>query len=78
MMEDLPTRKLMTRDISSEQIEALLYNILPGGETIIHRLKSRPFALEQLYNAAQPDQDKRNVIKFHIPFLPDCNGNSPM
>jgi hypothetical protein len=47
----------------------LLHTILPGGETILHKLAGKGDIIENLMIKAHPIVENENVIKFHMPFI---------
>jgi hypothetical protein len=54
-------------------LQSLIYAILPGGDTIFHRLaREKPQALIKLFEYCHPDHE----IKLHIPFLQNFEGDT--
>jgi|LauGreDrversion4_2_1035121.scaffolds.fasta_scaffold71024_5 hypothetical protein len=66
---------------SIEQLALLCYQILPGFDTILHRLSNNGEAIRRIFEIAQPNEERLNEILVHIPFLPNPllgRGFSPM
>ena len=57
--------------IDSALIELMFYNILPGGDTIMHKLHTKGDLMEQLLKVAHPYPDDRSKPLIHIPILPN-------
>lgn len=56
----------------------MCYNILPGGNTILHKLyKQGPF-IKYIFMTSQPDEEDISKIKFHVPFILNLDHLSPM
>jgi len=49
----------------------MFYNILPGGDTIMHKLHTKGDLMEQLLKVAHPYPDDRSKPLIHIPILPN-------
>jgi len=62
--------------IDSALIELMFYNILPGGDTIMHKLHTKGDLMEQLLKVAHPYPDDRSKPLIHIPILPNFIGKS--
>ncbi len=71
LIEQLKAGELSINDVDEQQAEALCYNILPGGNTYVHKLAQSCEALEGLYKIAQPNDDDLTEHFFHVPFI--CN-----
>jgi hypothetical protein len=48
LMEQLGSGKITFDQIDNQQVENLFYNILPGGNTILHKLHANGDLLEKL------------------------------
>lgn len=46
LMEQLESDALKVEQIDAEQLERLIYNILPGGDTVLHKLNKKGEVLE--------------------------------
>ncbi len=53
-------------------IQSLVYDILPGGNTIFHMLNSRKDELMKIFEICHPEKE----IKIHIPVLPNFKGEN--
>jgi glutamine amidotransferase PdxT len=53
-MELLNEDKITVDQIDIEQLESLSYNILPGGETFLHKLAKKPDIIEKILEKAHP------------------------
>jgi hypothetical protein len=69
IMEQLETKKLSINDIDELQIELLCYNIVPGGDTILHKLANDEETIREIYQIAHPNDEKLSEMHFHIPFI---------
>ena len=47
----------------------LVYNILPGGNTVMHKLTSSPETIKKIFMIAHPNEEKVQEKIFEIPFL---------
>ena len=75
-MEQLGSGKITFDQIDTQQVENLFYNILPGGDTILHKLHANGDLLEKLMQIAHPDAEDRTKIGIHVPVLPNFKGKS--
>lgn len=78
IMEQLESKKLSIHDIDDLQIELLCYNIIPGGDTILHKLANHEETIRRIFQIAHPNEEKLNEIHFHIPFIQNLKQKSPM
>ena len=76
MMEQLRSKKINILNVDEAQIELLCYNILPGGETILHKLFNKGDVIDQIFFIAH--ESKKKEKQFHVPFLPNLRKQSPM
>lgn len=56
----------------------MVYNILPGGDTILHKLFNNGEIITQIFQIAHPNPDKIMQMKFHVPFIKNLEHESPM
>ena len=49
----------------------MCYNILPGGNTLLHKLSINSDIIEELFRTVHPNEDDKTYKLFHIPFLPN-------
>lgn len=56
----------------------MCYNILPGGNTIMHKLHKSGDNVLKIFKIAHPNEEDVSQMQFHIPFLPNLNHKSPM
>lgn len=75
LIEQLQNGTIKISDLEESVVEAILYNILPGGETVLHKLCEREEELIKIFQIAHPKEDQ---IKYHVPFLPNLVGDSPI
>eukprot|EP00347_Sterkiella_histriomuscorum_P004764 403359199 len=75
LIEQLQKGAISIDELEEKVIEQLLYNILPGGNTILHKLCEREDQLIGLFKIAHPSEEQ---IKYHVPFLPNLEGHSPI
>ena len=75
-MEQLGAGKITFDQIDNQRVENLFYNILPGGDTILHKLHAKGDLLEKLMQIAHPDAKDRTKIGIHVPVLPNFFGLS--
>ncbi len=79
IMEQLENRSLAIELIDDQQIELLFYNILPGGNTILHKLSTNSGdVIKKIMTIAHPDEENISNMAIHIPFLQNLQGKSPM
>ena len=74
IVEQLCYGNLQIKDISEVILKNLIYAIFPGGDTVLHLIADKPDQIEQLLSIAHPD----NKIKYHLPFLPNFKGKTPI
>ncbi|CDW83468.1 wd-40 repeat protein [Stylonychia lemnae] len=66
--------KIQLDDLEPSVIHSLIYNILPGGETIFHALCGQKDELQKLMEACHSDE----AIIYHLPFIPNFKGMTPI
>lgn len=64
MMEQLDLSTLSIDLIDDEQIQLLCYNILPGGDTILHKLHNHNEIISKIFETAQPNEEQLYNMKF--------------
>ena len=69
IIEQLEQKKLLMDEIDDSQIEILCYNILPGGDTILHELSANGIFIKKIFEIAHPNEEDISETKFHIPFI---------
>ncbi|CDW71088.1 wd-40 repeat protein [Stylonychia lemnae] len=74
IIEQIQKNKLKVKDLEDPVIEQLLYNILPGGNTVLHLLGSKEKQLMRIFQEAHRDDQ----IRYHMPFLPNILGETPI
>eukprot|EP00347_Sterkiella_histriomuscorum_P018629 403344788 len=74
IIEQLQKKKIKVKDLEDSVIQTLLYNILPGGNTVLHMITNSEKELIRIFDEAHQD-DK---IRYHVPFLPNFLGESPI
>lgn len=57
MMEQLDQKTIDIDLIDDEQIMLMCYNILPGGDTILHKLHQHNEIIKKLFETAQPNEE---------------------
>jgi len=62
-------KKIKLKSIQPGMIEYMIYNILPGGNTILHKLFESQDKIAKVFRICHPE-DK---ILYHIPFLQNFN-----
>ncbi len=81
-MEKLETGSITLSQIDRNQFEKLIYNILPGGDTVFHRLakKSKGTVIVEILKLCHPNLEKAVIAKpeVHIPFLENFLGENPI
>ena len=60
-------------DLEESILIPLLYNILPGGNTVLHKLWNKDDEILKIFKFAH---SKSSEIKFHVPLLPNLNGET--
>ena len=58
----------------------MYFNILPGGDTILHKLcdKEQTDDLITIFKLSQPDPQDLQKIVYHIPFMPNFKNETAM
>jgi len=56
----------------------LCYNILPGGDTILHKLSHHGDIIKKIFMIAHPNEENVSEIDIHIPFIQNLKQKSPM
>lgn len=74
LIDQLIKSQIKIKDLEDAVTEQLLYNILPGGNTVLHLLVSKEKELIRIFNEAHTEEG----IRFHVPFLPNILGESPI
>lgn len=69
IMEQLAAKNINISSIDDSVIEILVYNILPGGDTLLHKLCQNGEVIKKIFVLAHPNEEKISETKFHIPFL---------
>lgn len=64
--------------IDNSQIELLCYNILPGGNTVLHMLCRNYEQIKRIFEVAHPNEENFSQISIHIPFIQNLEHKSPM
>ncbi len=54
----------------------MLYVVLPGGETLFHKLYKRGDIIQYIMKVAHPNVGEELQIKYHIPLLDNFNEKS--
>eukprot|EP00347_Sterkiella_histriomuscorum_P017370 403349643 len=78
LMEQLESEEIEAYQIDNEQVQRLIYNILPGGNTFMHVLADKSEVIEEILDVCQPNAEDRSEIKYEVPFLVNFEGKSPM
>lgn len=65
--------QIQISQLNEHIIERMLYNILPGGNTILHLLSKyeKSEIVEEIYTRATPDKHDKARQVYPIPFLPN-------
>ncbi|CDW72553.1 wd-40 repeat protein [Stylonychia lemnae] len=66
--------QLKLDDLEPSLVHTLIYNILPGGETIFHALCGKKEQMQKLMEICHTSTD----IIFHLPLIPDFKGKTPI
>ncbi|CDW76646.1 UNKNOWN [Stylonychia lemnae] len=74
LMDQMVKKTIKLKQIQPEMIEFMIYNILPGGNTILHKMFKSQNKIAKIFKICH----EQNQIKYHIPFLQNFNGNSPI
>lgn len=53
------------KEIQPEMVEQMIYNILPGGNTILHKMYKSQEKIAKIFKICHTDDG----IKYHLPFL---------
>lgn len=77
-MEQLEAEEIDADQIDNEQVQRLIYNVLPGGNTFLHVLADKSDVIETILDICQPNAEDRSEIKYEVPFLVNFEGKSPM
>jgi len=54
----------------------MLYNILPGGDTLFHKIHNRYSEVTKVFDLCHNLEESK--IKYHVPYLPNFKGLSPI
>lgn len=68
-MEQLEQQALSIDLIDNSQIELLCYNIVPGGDTVLHKLSTNGEMIKKIFKIAHPNEENVNEIRFHVPLI---------
>ncbi|CDW71666.1 wd-40 repeat protein [Stylonychia lemnae] len=75
LIEQLVKGKLKIEELQENILQEILLNILPGGNTVLHLLCDQHEELIKLLEVAHP---LGKVIRFHMPFISNLEGLSPI
>lgn len=78
LLEQILEEKLSFKDVNLEQIEILNFNILPDGDTLLHKFENKGYLITELFEFVHPNSLDPTVKLSHIPFLQNFAGKSPM
>lgn len=80
LIEQLIKGTLTLKQINDEQLKSLIYNVFPLGETVLHKMATNGPLLDQLFERCHfySDERKRWIARYHLPFLFNFDGVSPM
>ncbi len=78
LMEQLEKGEITPDQIDDEQVQRLIYNILPGGNTFLHKLADKGDVLEAIFKVCHPNVENRAEVMFEVPFLKNFLHQSPM
>ncbi len=82
LIEQLISGAITVNQIDRNQLKKLIYNILPGGDTVFHRLalSSKGSVISEILTLCHPYTDKATVpaCDIHIPFLDNFQNDSPI
>lgn len=71
IMEQLLNGLITFEDLDPLMVETLLFNIFPGGNTILHALHKRERLTRRLIEIAYPTVDDEVTIKYYAPIIPN-------
>ena len=79
-MEKLKNRTISVSQIDKNSFQKLIYNILPGGTTVLHYLKDDGNKMAEILKVCHPNPSRKELatIETHIPFLENFDDKSPM
>ncbi len=78
LMEQLEKGEITVNQIDTDQIQRLIYNILPGGNTFLHKLAGKGDVLEAIFKVCHPDPEDRSKVLYEVPFLKNFEHQSPI
>ena len=55
LIEQLEKELIEPHQIDAEQVERLIYNILPGGDTFLHILADKSDVIESIFEICHPN-----------------------
>ncbi|CDW88225.1 UNKNOWN [Stylonychia lemnae] len=73
LMDQMKKKNIKLKQIQPDMIEFMIYNILPGGNTILHKLFESQDKVAKLFKTCHTSES----IVYHIPFLQNFNQASP-
>jgi ankyrin repeat protein len=56
----------------------MLYNILPGGNTFLHKISKREDMLLKIFDICHPYKNGEYTTNYHIPVLPNLKGETAL
>lgn len=80
LIEQIQNGLMSIDDIDDDILETLLFIILPGGSTLLHRLclASMDDELLKLLKRSQPNKDEMRDIKMYVPVIPNFDGKTAL
>jgi hypothetical protein len=77
LIEQIQKGQLKAEELEDDVIQQILYNFLPGGNTVLHILADNETELLAMLARTHPDLED-GEIKYHVPFLPNLKGQTPI
>ena len=72
VIEQIVKKKISVDDLEEQVIWQIIYNILPGGNTVLHLLAENEDQLIAIFQMSHPRvESEESKLKYHVPLLPN-------
>lgn len=75
IIEQIESGKIPIDELDENLLKNILFNILPGGITLLHKLckASLDEQILKLFKRSQPNKEDFKDIKMYVPVIPNFN-----
>eukprot|EP00347_Sterkiella_histriomuscorum_P010531 403375928 len=73
ILDQMNNKMIKVKNLDPGMIQLILYNILPGGNTVFHKLYKSQEKISKIFRMSHPNKE----IMYHVPFLQNIQEYSP-